>query len=75
MSKQDLPNSRFKLPFFVLCAALYVAAIISGFLVPVFVVALVLVLPIIWIVAGGRNPRWLQGPLDRWEAKRKEQRR
>jgi hypothetical protein len=73
MSKQHLPNSRVKLPFFVLCAALYVAAIIKGFLVPVFAVALVLVLPIIWRVAAGRNPRWLQGPLDRWEAKRKEE--
>lgn len=62
----DLPNNRFKLPFFVLCAAIFVVAIAKGTLVVLFVPVLVSCLICIGIIASGRNPRWMQ-----WEAKRR----
>ena len=66
----DLPNNRFKLPFLVLCAAIFVVALAKGILVALFVPALASCLIAIGIVASGRNPRWMRSPLDRWEAKR-----
>jgi len=67
---EDLPNNRFKLPFFVFGAAAGVVIAGTGdYLLGgvVFVVSAVAVV----IVASGRNPWWLRSPLDRRAAEKR----
>jgi hypothetical protein len=66
----DLPNNRFKLPFFMLCAGVFVLLLVQGELVVFSAILLALSVVCIVVIASGRNPRWLQSPLDRWEAKK-----
>jgi IS1 family transposase len=70
-ASMDLPNNRFKLPFFVVCAAVFVVLLVEGDLVVVSATLLALCVVCIGVIASGRNPRWLQSPLDRWEAKKR----
>jgi hypothetical protein len=67
----DLPNNRLKLPFFVLCAMVLIASLVAGKYIVLSATALAGCLVCIGVIASGRNPRSLQSPLDRWEAKRR----
>jgi hypothetical protein len=67
----DLPNNRFKLPFFMLCAGVFVLLLVQGEHVVFSAILLSLSVVCIVVIASGRNPRWLQSPLDRWEAKKR----
>ena len=67
----NVPNNRFKLPFFLLAAAGLVVLLITGkSVVPAAVLLAVCVVSIV-VILSGRNPRWLQSPADGWEAKRR----
>jgi hypothetical protein len=70
-SIEPLPNNRFKLPFFIVCAAVFVAMLAAGKSDVVAASLLVLSIVCIAVILSGRNPRWLQSPLDRWEARRR----
>jgi hypothetical protein len=70
----DLANNRFKLPFFVVCAAVFIVTLATGGSAVIAVPLLALSLVCVAVILGGRNPRWLQSPLDRWEAKRRSDR-
>jgi hypothetical protein len=70
-SIEPLPNNRFKLPFFIVCAAVFVAMLAVGKSDVVAAPLLVLSIACIAVILSGRNPRWLQSPLDRWEARRR----
>jgi hypothetical protein len=62
------------LPFFVLCTTATIVWIIAGHATVLAVsVACVGMLAIVTIISG-RHPRWLQAPMDRWEANRRERR-
>jgi hypothetical protein len=62
------------LPFFVLCTTATIVWIVANHAtVLAVIVACVGMLAIVTIIAG-RHPRWLQAPLDRWEANRRERR-
>jgi hypothetical protein len=67
----DVPNNRFKLPFFLLCDAVFVVLLIVGKSVVIAAVLMALSVVPIGVILSGRNPRRLQSPLDRWEAKRR----
>lgn len=67
----DLPNNRLKLPFFALCAAVFIAMLGTGASVLIAAPLLVMSLVCIAVILSGRNPRWLQSPVDRWEAKKR----
>lgn len=66
-----LPNNRFKLPFFVLCAAVFVAAIALGRSGLFSAVLLTGCVVSIVVIVSGRHPRWMQSSLDRRDAKRR----
>jgi hypothetical protein len=68
---ERLPNNRFKLPFFALCAAVFAAMLVTGSEVVIAVPLLAVSVVCIGVILSGRNPRWMQSPLDRWEAKRR----
>jgi hypothetical protein len=70
----DLPNNRLKLPFFVVCAAVFVAMLATGGSVLIATPMLAVSIACVAVILSGRNPRWLQSPLDRWEAKRRSTR-
>jgi len=65
------PNHRLKLPFFVLYRAVLVAMIVTGKHLVVAVPLLAISIVAIVLIARGRNPRWLRGPLDQAEARRR----
>jgi len=67
----DVPNHRFKLPFFLLCAAAFTVLLVVGQSVVIAAVLLAISVVCIVVILSGRNPRWLQSPLDRWEAERR----
>ena len=46
--------------------------LVEGELVAVSAILLALCVACIVAIASGRNPRWLQSPLDRWEAKKRQ---
>jgi hypothetical protein len=71
------PNHRFKLPFFAICAVLFIIWTITGD--DVFDVLFngscaVLSVFCSAVILSGRNPRWLQSSLDRKEAAKKRSR-
>jgi hypothetical protein len=68
---ESLPHSRFKLPFFFLCAVVFIAMLIVGDSVVIAAPMLAMAIVCIAVIVSGRNPRWLQSPVDRWEARRR----
>jgi hypothetical protein len=72
MRSKDLPHNPFKVPWFMLCAAVAVFGLATG--TNVLVAALVLAGSLVALatIAAGRNPRWLQSPSER-EARRKQE--
>jgi hypothetical protein len=68
---EPLPHNRFKLPFFLICAAVFVAMLVTGESVLIAAPLLVMCIVCIVVILSGRNPRWLQSPMDRWEARRR----
>jgi hypothetical protein len=67
-----LPHNRFKLPFFVACTAVVIYWMASNEVTPLAVAVVVVGLIAIATILSGRHPRWLQSPLDQWEAKRRQ---
>ena len=67
-----LPNNPIKLPLFLGCAAVLIVVGITGSWVWLILAAGSLFCAA--VVATGRNPRWLQSPLDRWAQERRERR-
>jgi amino acid permease len=59
------------LPFFFLCAVVFIAMLIAGDSIVIAAPMLVVSIICIAVIVSGRNPRWLQSPLDRWEARRR----
>jgi len=68
---KEPPDHRLKLPFFVLYAAVLVALIVTGHHLVVAVPLLAMSIVAIVLIARGRNPRWLRGPFDQAEARRR----
>ena len=68
----DLPNNRFKLPFFVVCGGVFVWMLATDAMIWIAAPLLALCLVSIGVIASGRNPRWLRSPLDRREAARRQ---
>jgi hypothetical protein len=70
---EPLPNNRFKLPFFVVCGVLLawfaLRSASTGHAVVETVLAVASFVSAA-VVLSGRNPRWMQSPLDRWEARK-----
>jgi membrane protein YdbS with pleckstrin-like domain len=65
------PHNPLRLPFFLLCAAIAIVVAAVGiaysawWLVALGVVLFVASVALIRVIRQGRNPRWLQAPLDR----------
>lgn len=68
--QEDLPNSPFKLPFFVLCVLVGAVLLVSGTAVILMSIGCAIGLVEVGMIVAGRNPWWMQSPLDRRWAKR-----
>lgn len=61
------PNSRLKLPFFMLCFGVLVAFAVGGTSTVVFSVLATVCAVEIGFILAGRNPWWMQAPIDKRE--------